>query len=72
MPDRITHLQIMLEIKHTNEAMDKIEKHLDRLNGTVTTNRIAIACVKASAATISGIVALVFTLLVSYAKGFFK
>ena len=68
MPDRITHRQIMSEIQHTNESMDKIEEHLKELNGTVTNNRIAIACIKSSAGTISAMVAVVITVLIAFFK----
>jgi hypothetical protein len=68
MTEKITHTQIMSEIKHTNEAIDKIEKHLKELNGTVTTSRIAIACIKTSAATVSAFISIIITLVIAFFK----
>lgn len=80
MTEKITHAEIMLELKHIKESElkhikdseDKIEKHLDLLNGKVNSNTIAIACMKASAGTISAMVALIVTSIVTLFSGKIK
>jgi len=72
MTDRITHRQIMSEIQHNNDNLVELTKQVKVLNGTVTNNRIAIACIKTTAATISGAITLVLTLAITYIKSIFQ
>jgi len=52
MSERITHAVIMKELEYIKKAEDKIEGQLGILNGTVRSNTIAIACIKATAGTL--------------------
>jgi hypothetical protein len=70
--EKVTHTEIMLELKHTQITIDKIEKQLGILNGTVRSNTIAIAVMKATAGTISAIVALIIATAISLFSGKLK
>jgi len=64
--ERVTHAEIMRELKHTNKSIDNIEEHLKELNNKVNAHTVAIATMKAVAGTVSAVVSIVVTSIIAF------